>query len=187
MANWTQEEIAYLKTNYDSMSAGAMAKEMGTHGAGSLRIKLHDLGIFKVRQNEQKKREKPTLCWDCKNACGGCPWSKHLVPVGGWTAKKTTIRASKTGEERMPSYLVIGCPEFVRDKQKKQAVDASGPQKKVSIFANSPCETACRNEKRNQCLQNNGRCAKWEKWFAESGIWQRTVGTLQPNMKGRME
>ena len=180
MASWTQEEIAYLKTHYDSMSAGAMSKEMGTHCVGSLRIKLHDLGIFKVRQNEQKKREKPTLCWDCKNACGGCPWSKHLVPVGGWTAKKTTIRASKTGEERMPSYLVIGCPEYITDQPKK-AEEAQNKTKKTYVppFSTSPCETTCKNERKNRCLQNNGRCAKYDKWFLESGVWQRTVGTLE--------
>ena len=27
------------------------------------------------------------LCWDCKNACGGCEWSESLEPVPVWKAK----------------------------------------------------------------------------------------------------
>lgn len=49
-----------------------------------------------------------TLCWDCKNACGGCNWSKNLAPVKGWEVK---IARSKC----QVSYLVVRCPEFKRD------------------------------------------------------------------------
>ena len=32
--------------------------------------------------------QKITLCWDCANAIGKCPWSKKLVPVKNWVAKR---------------------------------------------------------------------------------------------------
>lgn len=50
-----------------------------------------------------------TLCWDCKNATGGCRWSDQLHPVEGWTATQTR---NKCGGD---SYIVHNCPEFIRD------------------------------------------------------------------------
>ena len=50
-----------------------------------------------------------TICWDCKRAIGECRWSSSLKPVKGWTAEKTK---SKCGGD---SYVVIDCPEFIRD------------------------------------------------------------------------
>jgi len=49
-----------------------------------------------------------TLCWDCKNACGGCDWSRELVPVEGWKAVPTYNKCQA-------SYSVKECPEFIRD------------------------------------------------------------------------
>ena len=56
-----------------------------------------------------------TLCWDCANYCGGCSWSDHWMhkPVEGWTAIRNDIR-TKAGDV-VESYIVMGCPEFVRD------------------------------------------------------------------------
>ena len=71
----------------------------------------------KTGKGSRGERERPTLCWTCQNACGGCSWSTRLEPVKGWTAQKTTIRANKTGQERVPTYLVIKCPEHVKDKR----------------------------------------------------------------------
>lgn len=53
--------------------------------------------------------KKGTLCWDCANACGGCAWSKQLIPVNGWEAVKTH------SDEFGDGYRVTGCPQFVRD------------------------------------------------------------------------
>lgn len=51
-----------------------------------------------------------TLCWDCKNACGGCRWSDSLIPVKGW-------KATPTYNKCQTSYIVKECPEFIRDAQ----------------------------------------------------------------------
>lgn len=49
-----------------------------------------------------------TLCWQCANAVpdeqNGCDWSRHLMPVVGWTVQES--------RGRQPSYRVIACPEF---------------------------------------------------------------------------
>ena len=60
--------------------------------------------------------QKPkTLCWDCANATGGCSWSDHWKhqPVKGWYAVRNDLK-SKEGT-MVESYIVISCPEFVRD------------------------------------------------------------------------
>lgn len=60
-----------------------------------------------------------TLCWNCHNAgtCA-CEWSKDLVPVPGWTAKKTHT-------EFGDGYLVIQCPRFIRDSDEEGTVRLS--------------------------------------------------------------
>lgn len=54
------------------------------------------------------KREE-SLCWKCKNTCGGCSWTKGFVPVQGWTAKPTTL---KYMDRLDSSFMVIDCPKF---------------------------------------------------------------------------
>lgn len=55
-----------------------------------------------------------TLCWECKNACGGCSWSDgSFTPVEGWDAKPTQL--VREGKKAMPSYQVISCPKFDPD------------------------------------------------------------------------
>jgi len=51
----------------------------------------------------------PTLCWDCRNAIGGCSWSTLFKPVEGWKAEPTKNKEGAT------SFNVIKCPEFKRD------------------------------------------------------------------------
>ena len=58
--------------------------------------------------NEYQNHWNYTICWDCKNACGGCSWSSSLIPVKGWTAIPTHNCSQS-------SYLVTECPEFERD------------------------------------------------------------------------
>lgn len=51
-----------------------------------------------------------TLCWDCKNAYGKCPWSAGFEPVENWVAEPTKV---KCDEGRViESYLVRSCPMF---------------------------------------------------------------------------
>lgn len=57
-----------------------------------------------------------TLCWNCKNACGKCSWSKKFKKVKGWVAKKTIVKGDPNSlEPEIPSYLVISCPKFQED------------------------------------------------------------------------
>lgn len=48
------------------------------------------------------------LCWDCARAVGGCDWSREHIPIPGWEATP----AVRNGDS---SYVITGCPEFVRD------------------------------------------------------------------------
>ena len=64
------------------------------------------------------------ICFDCENACGGCPWSHSAQPVPGWTAKKTVIRSSTTHNRRseyytIDTYHITACPMFVRTPDRK--------------------------------------------------------------------
>jgi hypothetical protein len=53
-----------------------------------------------------------SLCWCCDKACkSGCSWMLKKVPVEGWKAKRH-IRTVQG--ERVESYKVFKCPEFVR-------------------------------------------------------------------------
>lgn len=56
------------------------------------------------------------LCWDCANATNGrCSWSRELIPVPGWVARKVNARLYRGGEMIDGTYHVIDCPEFERD------------------------------------------------------------------------
>lgn len=49
-------------------------------------------------------------CWTCRNACGGCSWSREFQPVEGWTAEKTVIPSNG---EYAESYRIVKCPEYI--------------------------------------------------------------------------
>lgn len=46
------------------------------------------------------------LCWSCKNATGGCSWSKSFIPVDGWEATPTLL------DDRVESFKINACPEY---------------------------------------------------------------------------
>ncbi len=69
--------------------------------------------------------QSETLCWTCKNACGGCSWSGRdsethelrFEPVKGWKAKKTKIlmhsqNTTRKKKHYVTSYIVKSCPEY---------------------------------------------------------------------------
>ena len=66
-------------------------------------------------------RIRQTLCWDCANATGGCSWADHdtHTPVKDWTAIETKIRIHNPSipDQHTRSYIVITCPEFIRDAE----------------------------------------------------------------------
>lgn len=61
------------------------------------------------RAQEEERARKQQLCWICKNACGGCSWSRAFKPVEGWTANATIIVNDNNIVE---SYHITACPEF---------------------------------------------------------------------------
>lgn len=66
----------------------------------------------KYCSNECKREIREQLCWRCKNACGGCKWSKELKPIDGWVAEFTIVGDSMGS---FSSYKIKKCPEFIRD------------------------------------------------------------------------
>ncbi len=61
------------------------------------------------------------LCWTCANAVPdgvyGCSWSKHLKPVEGWKATRSSNGGVKT-------WAVEDCPLFLQDsKDTKRLAD----------------------------------------------------------------
>ena len=59
-------------------------------------------------------KSKPTICWNCANACGGCCWSKSFKPVDGWTATPTKVYQVK--DCYIDSYVVYKCPQFKKQR-----------------------------------------------------------------------
>ena len=74
-----------------------------------------------MKYYRRKKRAANTYysknqsCWTCKNACGGCPWSREFKPVDGWEAEKTFIGSNG---EHAESYKIIYCPEYMEEKRR---------------------------------------------------------------------
>ena len=54
------------------------------------------------------------LCWNCKNACAGCSWSRYFIPVKGWTATPTKIYSN---DIVIPSYLITACPKYIPENK----------------------------------------------------------------------
>ena len=52
------------------------------------------------------------LCFSCKNACGGCSWSRCGEPVDGWVATPTIILQNA---EEKNSYSIAECPQYEYD------------------------------------------------------------------------
>lgn len=56
---------------------------------------------------------RKTLCWDCKNACGRCSWSREFKPVDGWEAVPSKVYQHENCYA--DSYIVQKCPMFEKD------------------------------------------------------------------------
>ena len=54
-----------------------------------------------------------TKCWECAKATGFCSWSQEFKPIKNWNAVKTK-HVNNNGVP-LETYLIIDCPEFVRD------------------------------------------------------------------------
>lgn len=65
------------------------------------------------------RKEQNTICWTCKNACGGCSWSQAMehTPVPGWKAKPVKLRQNKGYAD---SYIVEECPQYDPEPARKR-------------------------------------------------------------------
>jgi predicted nucleic acid-binding Zn ribbon protein len=75
----------------------------------------------KARYERYKKKPKDNFtpseqpCWTCKNACGGCSWSRSFEPVKGWKAKPSKIYYLEG--DYTDSYKITYCPEYERRRE----------------------------------------------------------------------
>lgn len=75
------------------------------------------------------------LCFFCKNACGGCSWSRNFTPVEGWTAKMV-IRKGIIHERYCKTYDIISCPEFVYDGMCTKCLNCPEEEKRNPLYGN---------------------------------------------------
>lgn len=101
------------------------------------RYKAH-YGITEEQANEmdanfreRRNGKGANICFDCKNACGGCSWTRcdtdrkgkpiMFQPVDGWTAEK--IYRRDVNGHIMATYSITACPEFVPDERRNEWKD----------------------------------------------------------------
>ena len=99
-------------------------------------------------------QDKPTLCWKCEKACGGCSWSADFKPVDGWKAKKTIISANHGNGSALEieSYLVRSCPKFSDDTARYKRV-------KTHMIFNP---VMIKRPNRQRCNRNSLRYRIWQ-------------------------
>lgn len=58
-----------------------------------------------------------SICWHCKNACGGCSWSRELVPPKDCkiAVDKMLINDGNGRSHYVDNPVILKCPEFVPD------------------------------------------------------------------------
>lgn len=151
---WTQEQIEFVMHNYATMTDAELAEKIG-RPKGSVSWRLRELRLARTNQPKES-----TICFDCKNACGGCSWSRSFRPVPGWKAEETSLFAGKD-KERTKSYRVISCPEFDGGEGAKKAAEEPPPAPEKPRLLESPCEKCF---SRTACDSMRGSCAEWRRW-----------------------
>lgn len=87
------------------------------------------VSIDKLRKEFQSNRKSiytQTLCWNCGNAYGKCPWTEvdeltnrvKFQPVPGWVADKTNLKLHHDEKDEDFSYLVHECPMFIKESER---------------------------------------------------------------------
>ena len=68
-----------------------------------------------VKKIEVEVTERGTqLCWNCRNAVGGCSWSDgRFLPIEGWVATPSSIPMSMKNATQ--TYAIKECPQFIHD------------------------------------------------------------------------
>lgn len=105
---WTQEEIAdVLMMHKRKFSYSDIAAHIGRSRDAVAKKMYEYTGL--------EPRKKPTnqsiqLCWSCSKFAGGCRWTKHFLPVEGWTATPKPYRHG--GDRETVTYSIMECPEY---------------------------------------------------------------------------
>lgn len=126
-----------------------------------------------------------SICWRCKNACGGCSWSRNGEPIDGWTAD---CRPIKMEPDRLAdSYEVFACPQFeYEDAHEFRNLDPDGikalalgvltramrDRKEMLVKAESA--TGEDAEAKRRSLAHSIR--HLEKVFDPDGLWMQLAG-----------
>lgn len=58
-----------------------------------------------------------SICIDCSNSVGFCPWSAHFEPITGWKAEKIK---RFDGKRVVDSFKVIECPMFESERGRRE-------------------------------------------------------------------
>ena len=104
------------------------------------------------------------LCWTCANAVPdskhGCAWSRDLLPVKGWTAKKRR-------NAEFTTYKITACPEYIKDSpQTKREAD----EEMARLLMEAKAETRTGHKQGNHWEDHHnfeedediGRVRKWD-------------------------
>lgn len=74
-----------------------------------------------VSTNRTERNHSANICFQCKNACGGCDWTRvdnskpgrpiMFKPISGWNAELVACGRDLT-------YSIKSCPEFIPDEKR---------------------------------------------------------------------
>ena len=80
---------------------------------------------------QEQAKPKDTLCWHCDQY--ECPWRQSLKPVDGWETEESCVRMQNGAY--LPSWIVISCPLFKREK--KYANDSEWEKQQKGVEENA--------------------------------------------------
>lgn len=66
---------------------------------------------YRKKKTDKERYTNNQPCWTCKNACGGCSWSREFKPVDNWIAKPCTLISNG---EYADTYKILYCPQWER-------------------------------------------------------------------------
>lgn len=88
-----------------------ICKQCGREFTFMSRTRMYCSKKCKAEALEEKRIKTGQPCWYCKNACGGCSWSRDFKPVPGWDATPVVIKDSVCD---IHTYDIKKCPMFIQ-------------------------------------------------------------------------
>lgn len=181
---WQEIDPSTGAVIFQADSAAKLAKMSGvTECNVRVTARSSELGgkcRFRRIYKDKKRKNGPSenqneLCWNCKNACGGCSWSEYdpvkggvrFEPVPGWVAEPVLIKVEKN--KHLESYHITYCPRFecstpgwnpeAKRKRKKKITEFSRRLRRRRIelgLSQSEIAEMCGCDKRQICAYENG-------------------------------